>query len=509
MSEQYVAAIDQGTTSHPVHDLRPRRPGRVASTRRSTSRSSRGPAGSSTTRSRSGTTPARSSAGALAKADLNAADIAAVGITNQRETALVWDRTTGEPVYNAIVWQDTRTDAICKQLGDLGGGAERYKDKVGLPLATYFSGPKVRWILDNVDGAREKAEAGDLLFGNMDTWVLWNMTGGVDGGVHVTDVTNASRTMLMDLDTLSLGRGHRRGDGHPAVDAARDPVVAREVYGEVRERGVAARRADRRHPRRPAGGHVRPGLPVGGRGQEHLRHRQLHAAQHRHARRCRARTACSPRSATRSATSATVYALEGSIAVTGSLVQWIRDNLGPDRLGAGDRDAGQDGRGQRRRVLRAGVLRPVRAVLARRRPRRDRRPDPLRQQGPHRPRGAGGHGLPDPRGARRDERRLGRRPDRAEGRRRHGRQRDPDAVPGRHPRRAGDPAGGRGDHRARRRLRRRAGRRVLGRARTTSARTGPRTSAGSRRWTTRTAEKLYRKWKKAVTKTFDWVDEDD
>src|SRR5919197_1075561 len=140
---------------------------------------------------------------ALAKADLNAGDLAAVGITNQRETAVVWDRTTGEPVYNAVVWQDTRTQAIVEELGALGGGAERYKAKVGLPLATYFSGPKIRWILDNVDGAREKAERGDLLFGNTDTWTLWNLTGGVNGGVHATDVTNASRTMLMDLDKLA------------------------------------------------------------------------------------------------------------------------------------------------------------------------------------------------------------------------------------------------------------------------------------------------------------------
>ena len=136
------------------------------------------------------------SAAALGKVDLTEKDIAAVGITNQRETALVWDRTTGKPVYNAIVWQDTRTDGICHQLADLGGGVERYKAKVGLPLATYFSGPKVRWILDNVEGARAKAEAGDLVFGNMDTWTLWNMTGGVDGGLHVTDPTNASRTLL-------------------------------------------------------------------------------------------------------------------------------------------------------------------------------------------------------------------------------------------------------------------------------------------------------------------------
>ncbi|HZL06676.1 MAG TPA: FGGY family carbohydrate kinase, partial [Coriobacteriia bacterium] len=140
---------------------------------------------------------------ALSRANLTYRDIAAVGITNQRETAVVWDKTTGKPVCNAIVWQDTRTATIAEELGALGGGADRYKDRVGLPLATYFSGPKIKWILDNVEGAREKAENGDLLFGNTDSWTVWNMTGGVDGGVHVTDPTNASRTMLMNLDTLT------------------------------------------------------------------------------------------------------------------------------------------------------------------------------------------------------------------------------------------------------------------------------------------------------------------
>lgn len=125
---------------------------------------------------------------ALSKANLTRHDIAAVGITNQRETAVVWDKNTGEPVYNAIVWQDTRTQPIVDELAKDGGG-DRFKQKVGLPLATYFSGTKIKWILDNVDGARERAEAGDLLFGNTDAWVLWNLTGGTDGGVHVTDVT--------------------------------------------------------------------------------------------------------------------------------------------------------------------------------------------------------------------------------------------------------------------------------------------------------------------------------
>jgi len=140
--------------------------------------------------------------GALSKAGLSASDLAAVGITNQRETTVVWDRNTGEPVHNAIVWQDTRTDQICNELA-ADGGQDRFRAKVGLPIATYFSGPKVKWILDNVEGARARAEAGDLVFGNIDTWCIWNLTGGTSGGVHVTDVTNASRTMLMDLATLA------------------------------------------------------------------------------------------------------------------------------------------------------------------------------------------------------------------------------------------------------------------------------------------------------------------
>jgi glycerol kinase len=138
--------------------------------------------------------------GALAKvggqSSVVSGQIAAIGITNQRETTLVWDRKTGKPIYNAIVWQDTRTDVICNELAK-DGGQDRLRSKTGLPLATYFSGPKIKWILDNVEGARAKAEKGELMFGNMDTWVIWNLT-----GAHVTDVTNASRTLLMDLNSL-------------------------------------------------------------------------------------------------------------------------------------------------------------------------------------------------------------------------------------------------------------------------------------------------------------------
>jgi glycerol kinase len=139
---------------------------------------------------------------ALRKAGASPEDIAAIGVTNQRETTLVWDPDSGQPHYNAIVWQDTRTDKIVNQLAE-EGGIDRFRAKVGLPLATYFSGPKITWILENVPEVREAAEVGKAVFGNMDTWMIWNLTGGVNGGKHVTDVTNASRTMLMDLETLN------------------------------------------------------------------------------------------------------------------------------------------------------------------------------------------------------------------------------------------------------------------------------------------------------------------
>src|ERR1700712_579905 len=138
---------------------------------------------------------------ALNKTNLSSSDLAALGITNQRETALVWNRRTGRPYHNAIVWQDTRTDRIASAL-DRDGRGDVIRRKAGLPPATYFSAGKVQWILENVDGVREAAEKGDAIFGTADTWVLWNLTGGTRGGVHVTDVTNASRTMLMDLETL-------------------------------------------------------------------------------------------------------------------------------------------------------------------------------------------------------------------------------------------------------------------------------------------------------------------
>ena len=211
-------------------------------------------------------------AGALAKADLTASDIAAVGITNQRETALVWDqhdRRAGVQ-RDRLAGHPHRRDLPASS-ATLGGGAERYKDKVGLPLATYFSGPKVRWILDNVEGAREKAEAGDLVFGNMDTWVIWNMTGGAEGGLHITDPTNASRTMLMDLDTLSWDEGIAEEMGIPLSMLPEIRSSARRCTATVRERGVLARRAARRASSatsrrppsaRPASRSARPRTPT-------------------------------------------------------------------------------------------------------------------------------------------------------------------------------------------------------------------------------------------------------
>jgi glycerol kinase len=169
--------------------------------------------------------------GAMASSEAEAGDVAAIGITNQRETTVVWDRETGDPVYNAIVWQDTRTEDLVTELaGD--EGVDRLRKDVGLPLSTYFSGPKIKWILDNVDGARDRAENGELAFGNMDTWVLWNLSGGARGGVHATDVTNASRTMLMNLETLDW---HQPSLDLMGIPKSMLPEIrsSSETYGEA------------------------------------------------------------------------------------------------------------------------------------------------------------------------------------------------------------------------------------------------------------------------------------
>src|ERR1035437_7652059 len=180
--------------------------------------------------------------GALTKAGLTARDLAAIGVANQRETTVVWDRRTGRPVHNAIVWQDTRTDTFIAELAH-DGGQDRFRARVGLPLATYFSGPKIRWILDNVPGARDRAKVGELLFGTIDSWVIWNLTGGAADaacgggaraatGIHLTDVTNASRTMLMNLRTLDWDDEMLAIMGVPRsmLPAIRS---SSEVYGEA------------------------------------------------------------------------------------------------------------------------------------------------------------------------------------------------------------------------------------------------------------------------------------
>ena len=261
---------------------------------------------------------------ALAKAQLNKENLTAVGITNQRETTLVWDRKTGEPVYNAIVWQDTRTQKIVEELGG-EQGADRYKEIVGLPLATYFSGPKVKWILDNVEGARERAEAGDLVMGTMDTWVLWNLTGGVKGGAHVTDVTNASRTMLMNLKTLDWEPSIAADMGIP-MSMLPEIRSSAEVYGVGRAQGLLA------------------DVPVAGILGDQQAATFGQACFEKGMAKNTYGTGCFMLMNTgeeivpskngllttlcyKIGDAKPIYALEGSIAVAGSLVQWLRDNL--------------------------------------------------------------------------------------------------------------------------------------------------------------------------------------
>ena len=260
--------------------------------------------------------------GALAKTKLQASDLAAVGITNQRETTVVWDRATGKPIHNALVWQDTRTDEICNELS-AAEGQDRFRRSTGLPIATYFSGPKIRWLIDNVDGARARAEKGELLFGNIDTWIIWNLTGGPDGGVHVTDVTNASRTMLMDLKTLDWDDANLEAIGVPR---AMLPEIhsSSEVYGEAK--GELA------------------GIPVAGDlgdqqaalfGQTCF---STGEAKNTYGTGCFLvlNTGTEPVPSTRGLITGVgykigdqpaAYMLEGSIAITGALVQWLRDNL--------------------------------------------------------------------------------------------------------------------------------------------------------------------------------------
>ena len=265
---------------------------------------------------------------ALNNTRLSATDLVALGITNQRETTLVWDRRTGRPYYNAIVWQDTRTDHIAAAL-DRDGRGEVIRRKAGLPPATYFSGGKLQWLLENVDGLREHAERGDALFGTPDTWVLWNLTGGVRGGVHVTDVTNASRTMLMNLETLDWDDELLGFFGIPrAMLPSIRPSSSPEPYGLT-------------HPDGPADGEVPVTAALGDQqaamvGQVCLRPGEakntygtgnfllLNTGE----KIVRSKNGLLTTVCYQFGSAKPVYALEGSIAVTGSAVQWLRDQLG-------------------------------------------------------------------------------------------------------------------------------------------------------------------------------------
>jgi len=257
--------------------------------------------------------------GALQKSGITPEEIAAVGVTNQRETTILWDKNTGEPISPALVWQDTRTADLIATLSK-EGGQDRFREKTGLPLATYFSGPKIRWILDHVPDAEARAARGEILFGNIDTWLLWNLT-----GVHATDVTNASRTMLMNLHTLDWDDSLLEAIGVPR---AMLPEIrsSSEVYGEIREGALK-------------------GIPIAGDlgdqqaalfGQTCY---EAGEAKNTYGTGCfmLMNTGTAPVRSDAGLLStlgykigenAAVYALEGSIAIAGALVQWLRDNLG-------------------------------------------------------------------------------------------------------------------------------------------------------------------------------------
>ena len=260
---------------------------------------------------------------ALQTAKLTASDLIAVGITNQRETTVVWDR-SGRPIHNALVWQDTRVDPLVA-FYSAQGGKDRFRAATGLPLASYFSGLKLKWLLDNVAGVRERAEAGELMFGTIDSWVVWNLTGGSNGGMHITDVTNASRTQLMRLDSLAWDDEMLHTFSIPRSLLPRI-VSSSEVYGEI------------------ATGPLR-GVPIAGIlgdqqaalvGQTCFRPGE---AKNTYGTGCfmLMNTGTKPVSsvaglittvAYQLGTQPAHYALEGSIAIAGALVQWLRDNLG-------------------------------------------------------------------------------------------------------------------------------------------------------------------------------------
>ena len=263
-------------------------------------------------------------ADAMRAENLRASDLAAIGITNQRETTIVWDRRTGAPVYNAIVWQDTRVaDAVAELARE--GGADRFRAKTGLPLATYFSALKIRWILDNVSGAREKAAAGDLLFGNVDTFLLWHLTGGPAGGMHVTDVTNASRTQLMNLETLAWDREILENCRIPEAILPRI-ASSSELFGEAQLAAI------KDVPITGILGDQQAAL-VGQTCFEPGEAKNTYGTgsfllMNTGERPVASKFGLLTTVAYKFGEQAARYALEGSIAITGALVQWLRDNLG-------------------------------------------------------------------------------------------------------------------------------------------------------------------------------------
>ena len=263
---------------------------------------------------------------AMIQANATADDIAAVGITNQRETTLVWDPQTGKPYYNAIVWQDTRTAGIISELGKVVG-QNRFQERVGLPLATYFSGPKIRWILDHVEGVKQAAMAGRAIFGNIDTWLIWNLTGGIDGGLHITDVTNASRTMLMDLKTLEWDEKICETMGIP-VQMLPEIRPSSQVYGFTKSdgpfEGVIPVSGDLGDQQAATVGQTcfTPGEAKNtyGTGCFLILNTGENIVLSKNGI---LTTVCYQFEGEKP-----VYALEGSVAITGALIQWLRDNLG-------------------------------------------------------------------------------------------------------------------------------------------------------------------------------------
>ncbi|MFJ4471125.1 glycerol kinase GlpK [Streptomyces sp. NPDC089424] len=262
-------------------------------------------------------------AGAVAKAGLRPDQLSALGITNQRETTVLWDRATGKPVHNAIVWQDTRTAALCVELGGKDG-QDRFREQTGLPLASYFSGPKVSWLLDNVPGLRARAEQGEIAFGTMDSWLIWNLTGGTDGGRHVTDVTNAGRTMLMNLETLQWD---------PAILSAMqvpesvlpEIMSSAEVYGtavgQLAGVPVASALGDQQ-----AAVFGQACYDVGSAKNTYGTGSFL--LLNTGSRPVPSKNGLLTTMGYKIGSEAPVYCLEGSIAITGALVQWFRDQLG-------------------------------------------------------------------------------------------------------------------------------------------------------------------------------------